>query len=200
MYILYCIALHNIYPFNITTQHTHTYTAVYIYIHMYACVSTLSAPTRHSSAARRRHTSHTSLVDHFMFIVAARELSAGGFVGKPNVSECARAYVWLRVSRVHVRRERRRAAAEGARGMRVTCAEDLLRFTRGIPEERLPPLPSSPAPVPPATVPFPPRCSSSSFSSSCSSLILLLFLLYYDGLLHFHSDAGLKIKSLIHDA
>lgn len=50
---------------------------------------------------------------------------------------------------------------------------------------------------PPATAPFPPRSPS---SLRFSSLILLLFLLYYDGLLHFHSDAGLKIKSLIHDA
>lgn len=136
-------------------------------------------------------TCHTSLVDHFMFIVAAHELSVGGFVGKPNVSECARAYVWLRVSRVHVRQTKTSDGGRGERDENHVCGGSTTIYSRD------PRSVCHPYPRPPATVLFPPRCSSS--SSSCSSLILLLFLLYY-GLLHFHSDTGLKIKSLIHDA
>lgn len=149
-------------------------------------------------------TRHSSIIS---CIVAARELSAsaataaGGFVGKPNVSECARAYVWLRVSRVHVRRTKTSGGdGRGARDESHVCGESTTIYSRD-PRSVCHPCPRLVSgPGPPATVPFPPRCSSSFSSSSCSSLILLLFLLYYDGLLHFHSDASLKIKSLIHDA
>jgi len=177
------------------TQHTHCR-----YISTYTCMH-VHLRFRLPRIIRRRRvvvTRHTSLVDHFMFIVAARELSAGGFVGKPNVSECARAYVWLRVSRVHVRRTKTSGGGRGERDESHVCGGSTTIYSRD-PRSVCHPCPH-PRPRPPATVPFPPRCSSSSFSSSCSSLILLLFLLYYDGLLHFHSDAGLKIKSLIHDA
>lgn len=126
----------------------HIVTCMYIYIYIYLRFR-LPRVTRRRRAVVARHSSIISCI-----VVAARELSAGGFVGKPNVSECARAYVWPRVSRVHVRRTKTRAAAEGARGMTVTCAEDLLRFTRGIPRSVCHPCPR-PCPRRPATVPSP---------------------------------------------
>lgn len=105
---------------------------------------------------RRRRvvvTRHTSLVDHFMFIVAARELSAGGFVGKPNVSECARAYVWLRVSRVHVRRTKTSGGGRGERDESHVCGGSTTIYSRD-PRSVCHPCPR-PRPRPPATVPFP---------------------------------------------
>lgn len=130
---------------------------------MYACVSTLSAPT---SAARRRHT---SLVDHFMFIVAARELSAGGFVGKPNVSECARAYVWLRVSCVHVRRTKTSGDGRGERDESHVCGGSTTIYSRD-PRSVCHPCPRPPPPSP---------CDRSVPPSLLILLLLLLLLFSY---------------------
>lgn len=70
----------------------HMHVHIHIYIYMYIHISTLSAPTRHT---RRRvvtspHTSRSSIVSYAAVAVTA-STTAVSYVGKRNVSECARA-------------------------------------------------------------------------------------------------------------
>jgi len=156
---------------------------IYLYTHTYAYIYAFGSHA--SLGGGGASSSHVTLVDHFMY--RPWTLHRRRFVGKPNVSECARAYIWLlRVSRVHVRRTKtsagRRERRRGWESRVQRIYYDLLADPRSV---------CHPCPL------LRPLRSPLALSSS---LILLLFLLYYDGLLHFHSDAGLKIKSLIHDA
>lgn len=136
--------------------------SAYMYIHArYIDISVLSAPTRVTRAASPpplcRRRCHTSLVDHFMYHCPVPPVNSPpfGFVGKRNRT-CPSAHVRTSgcVSRLSTfdgtkdeRRQKGRAmrGATGSKGegerTRVTCAEDLLRFTRGSRQKRLPPLP-----------------------------------------------------------
>lgn len=145
------------YSFN---THYVTWHCRYICIHKRMYISALSAPTRHSAAARRR-TSFLSIIS----CIAPWTLHRRRFVGKTErvrVRTCVHlAAACLACPRSTNEDERRRKRE--TRGMGVTCVEDLLRFTRGS-QKRLPPLP--PSYCPPVTASFPPRSLLLSYSPS----------------------------------
>lgn len=177
MYIIF--ASRYVISIRLTLRCTHT-AEIYTYvsytcrcIHIYLRFR-LPRVTRRRRAVVARHSSIISCI-------AARELSlfaGSGFVGKPNVSECARAYVWPRVSRVHVRQTKRRerkAVAEGARGMRESRVRriyyDLLA---GSQRSVCHPCPSPSLPLRPFSFPL-----ALSAHPPLSSLLLPLSLLSY---------------------
>lgn len=161
--MLYYIALCNIYPFNITWRDS---LQIYLCIHKRMHISTLSAPTRHSAAAAAaaRVVTRHSLADHFMY--RSWTLHRRRFVGKPNVSECARAYIWLlHVSRVHVRRTKTSAGRRGRQGGWESRVQRIYYDLLADPRSVCHPCPPPPLLLP-ATASFPPRSLLLSYSPS----------------------------------
>lgn len=150
--------------------------------YVYVCVSVYvfapSTPARHSTECL-----HTSLVDHFIHRGCPWTLRCC-FVGKPNVSECARASGC--VSRVSTFDERLNEERVGVEGRSHVC-EDLLRFTRES-QKHLPPLPPLFQPCPSSSSSHFPHLFS--FYSCCTTTT------GYSTFI----QTRLKIKTLIHDA
>lgn len=200
---------------NITARtylHTRARVQIYIYTYIYGFRLPRASLAPPPPLPPPSSLSSSSYVTRRSFHVSPAPMNSPPFrfVGKRNRT-CPSAHVRMSgcVSRVSTfDGTKDEAAAEGTRppgggsrgkrggkGGSHVCGRSTTIYSR-IPAE------ASATLVPPApSATLPPPCDRSVRSPrSSSSLILFLFLLYYDGLLHFHSDAGLKIKSLIHDA